>query len=141
MFIISLALIIFDRLLKILAINNILNNIGIPNILFFDLYKNYYLSFGIKINNLLIIFISIIFFIILIYLFYAKKRDISFYLISIGFLSNIFDRIFYGYVIDYVNILNINILNLSDILIFIGIIILMKKLYDKQNKNNSNRKN
>ena len=139
MFIISLVSIILDRLLKILAINNILNNIGIPNILFFDLYKNYYLSFGIKINNLLIIFISIIFFIILIYLFYTKKRDISFYLISIGFLSNIFDRIFYGYVIDYVNILNINILNLSDILIFIGIIILMKKLYDKQNKNNSNR--
>lgn len=141
MFILFLLLIIFDRLLKIFAINNILNNIGIKNILFFEFYKNYNLALGISLNNLLIIIFAIILFIFLIYFFYNKDKKIAFCFISIGFISNIFDRIFYGYVIDYINILNINIFNISDILIIIGMAILLINIIknDKQNKINSNR--
>ena len=121
-----------DRLLKFLASNNYFNNLGIKNILYLTFEKNYFLSFGIKINNNLIIFLSIIFFIFLYFYIYKKNRNISFYLIFIGAFSNLMDRIFNGYVIDYINFFNINVFNFSDILIFLGFIILIKnKLYDK----------
>ena len=58
--IIFFLLLIVDRLFKILAMNNIINNIGIKNILFFEFYKNYNLALGIKLNNIIIIFTSII---------------------------------------------------------------------------------
>lgn len=139
--IIFFLLLILDRIFKIILMNNLLNNIGIKNILFFEFYKNYNLAFGINLNNYIIIIFSIIFFILLIYLFYDKKRINGFLFIGIGFISNIFDRIIYGYVIDYINILNINVFNLSDLFIITGVIILLINLLknDKQNKINSNR--
>ena len=125
-------LLLIDRLLKYFAINNYFNNFGIKNILFLTFEKNYYSSFGIKIDNDLIIIFSIILFIILYVYIYKRDKDISLYLILIGTISNIFDRIINGYVVDYINFLNINVFNFSDILIFVGFVILIKnKLYDK----------
>ena len=139
--IIFFLLLIVDRLFKILAMNNIINNIGIKNILFFEFYKNYNLALGIKLNNIIIIFTSIILFILLIYYFYNKSNKISFCFIAVGFISNLYDRIFYGYVMDYINVFNIGIFNISDCLIIIGIILLLINITknDKKNKVNSNR--
>lgn len=42
-----------------------------------------------------------------------------------GILGNLYDRIFLGYVIDYIQILNSPIFNISDLAIIIGMIIIL----------------
>jgi signal peptidase II len=50
-------------------------------------------------------------------------------LILIGALSNLFDRILYGGVIDYLNLKNYIFFNLADVAIILGIIIYVKNLW------------
>ncbi|MGE5425487.1 MAG: signal peptidase II [Bacillota bacterium] len=44
--------------------------------------------------------------------------------IIIGAISNVLDRILFGAVIDYLDVANLTVLNLSDVLITIGLIVL-----------------
>gem|GEM_PF-1122698 len=52
--------------------------------------------------------------------------------IILGGASNVFDRFAYGGVIDYVNILGIATINLADILILLGLILLIRNSYDQR---------
>ncbi|MDD4290585.1 MAG: signal peptidase II [Patescibacteria group bacterium] len=110
----------------------------------FELHKNYGMAFGISIYNILIIPISTI---IIIFLLVAlqealrlKKYNLSFFigLIVIGAISNLMNRIFYGYVIDFISIYFFPVFNFSDLYIVIGIIFcflfLNKKPLDKNTK-------
>ena len=62
--------------------------------------------------------------------FSTGSNDIRFVLIliTVGAASNLFDRIFYGYTIDTFQFSNFSFFNLSDGLIFAGIILLILKL-------------
>lgn len=42
-----------------------------------------------------------------------------------GALSNLFDRLYWGYVLDYINIANFTVLNFADFAIVAGLIILL----------------
>ncbi len=57
----------------------------------------------------------------------------GFSLIILGGLSNFFDRIFFGYVIDWIKIfiLPISIFNIADLMIIGGITILIVKCFKK----------
>lgn len=61
----------------------------------------------------------------------TSSRD-TFVMILLGGLSNVFDRFVYGGVIDYVHILGIATINLADILIFMGLLILISQPYVKR---------
>ena len=68
----------------------------------------------------------------------AKKYDILFGVILGGILGNLIDRVFRGYVIDYLEtfILGINfpIFNLADICITLGIILMILMITGGQKK-------
>jgi len=128
----GLFLFAIDRIFKYLSLNNFFydNIIGLKNILYFDFFKNENIAFSIPVGNNFALFVSVIilFSFLIFYILKSKKENFfifssSFLLIFIGTISNIIDRIKFGYVIDYINILNINICNLSDLFIIIGFII------------------
>jgi lipoprotein signal peptidase len=50
---------------------------------------------------------------------------IAYGLIILGGVSNIFDRLFYGYTVDYVAFLNFSFFNLADGMILAGIVLLL----------------
>lgn len=52
--------------------------------------------------------------------------------ILLGGISNVFDRFAYGGVIDYVTIFGLATINLADILIFTGLILIISKSYVKR---------
>jgi lipoprotein signal peptidase len=79
------------------------------------------LFFGSTGNNTLAIILSIILLILLFYFFRKEKIPALFFLIILaGSLSNIFDRIIYGGVIDYMHFWLIPTFNLADIIIVLA---------------------
>ncbi|MCF7906314.1 signal peptidase II [Patescibacteria group bacterium] len=116
-------ILIFDRLIKSYFLKTP-DNIIINKYFSLELFKNYGLSFGINTENWLSILLSVSFFIILILFLILNKKDkyninnILLILILIS-TSNLYDRIYYGYVIDYFNIFNLTIFNLVDVFIVI----------------------
>jgi len=62
--------------------------------------------------------------IILLLLLFLKTKNTALLLIIFGGISNLFDRIYFGYVIDWINI-SISTFNIADIMIILGIICLI----------------
>ncbi|OGL64410.1 hypothetical protein A3B21_04955 [Candidatus Uhrbacteria bacterium RIFCSPLOWO2_01_FULL_47_24] len=52
--------------------------------------------------------------------------------VLLGGASNVFDRFAYGGVIDYVHIMGLATINIADILIFAGLILIMLKTYGQR---------
>ena len=137
----AIFLIIFDRFFKFLAKKFFLNNqikiIG--DFLKFNFAKNYFIAFSIPISgyilNILIILIILLLLILIIKFIQKKEFFSSIYLffIILGASSNLFDRIYYGYVIDYFDLKYFTIFNLADCLIVFGSIGLLLAL-NKKNK-------
>ena len=74
-----------------------------------------------------------------------KRNIIAFSLVFGGLFGNLIDRIFRGYVIDFIDfyIFNYNypVFNLADSFIFIGVILLLYSIYmGEDNENSSKRK-
>jgi signal peptidase II len=129
-------LIIFDQIIKFLIVNNLYNNdiIIINNFLKLTYITNTGAALGILNNN--IMFLIIISILLIWYLIKEINKEnintnntISLSLILSGALGNLIDRIFRGYVVDYISFTLFNkempIFNLADILITFGIIILL----------------
>ena len=132
----NLSLIILDRLSKWFALNH--PNFYLGNLIELKLFKNpnlYFISFN---SNLLYFLIGTALLLFL-FLFFksGQKKDFflttGFSLIILGGLSNFFDRIFFGYVIDWIKIfiLPISIFNIADLMIIGGIIILVVNFFKK----------
>lgn len=130
----SIILIFIDQIIKYLVHNYIISDIVIINN-FFSItnLSNYGAAFGILSNNIyFLIFISLI----LIYFIISeiKKNNNKGYIISLlmilsGALGNLIDRIFRGYVVDYLffELFNISfpVFNFADMLITFGTIYLI----------------
>lgn len=130
----SIILIIIDQIIKYLVHNYIINDIVIINN-FFSItnLSNYGAAFGILSNNIyFLIFISLI----LIYFIISeiKKNNNKGYIISLlmilsGALGNLIDRIFRGYVVDYISFelfsISFPVFNFADMLITFGTIYLI----------------
>ena len=138
----GIIIVIIDQLTKILIVNK--NIPIIPNFLAFNYTQNIGGAFGIgRINYILIISIFIIIGLIIFLVKENKKitNYIPYILVLSGSIGNLIDRIFRGYVIDYidVNIFNFPNFNIADICIVCGtfslIYIIFKRLI-KDTKNN-----
>lgn len=130
--VIGIAIIVLDQLTKMALINK--NIILIPNLMEFTYTKNTGAAFGIGSNN--IIMVIIVNFIILGFIIKflkdnSKKVDfpiiISLVLILSGAIGNLIDRLFRGFVIDFIdiNVLNFPNFNIADIAIVLGIFVLI----------------
>ena len=140
-YIIGIVIVIIDQLSKMLIINKKIP--VIPNFLEFNYTQNTGGAFGIgRINFILIISIIIIIGIIV---FLIKENTkitnyIPFVLLLSGSIGNLIDRIFKGYVIDFIdiNILDFPNFNIADISIVSGVIVLLYIILLKSTNDNEN---
>lgn len=135
--IISLIVIIIDRILKVLVTNNFVLNVRnkiIDGFFYITNCHNEGAAFSLFSGNVLfLIFITLIV-LFLIYRTINKENVnkigiLAYGLLLGGILGNLYDRIFYGYVIDYLHFVifkfNFAIFNLADAAIVVGAILLI----------------
>lgn len=94
------------------------------------LYLNSKLFFGLIGNNLIAVFISLIFLIIA-YQILAPKHLLEYAVITGVTLSNIFDRIFYKGVVDYIQLPFWPNFNVADVLIILSLFFILFKIIKK----------
>lgn len=139
--IIVAVIILLDQLTKMLMINKQLTII--PNLLEFTYTENTGVAFGIANSEIfLIILVSILILGIIVKFIKETQTDknilLSLYFIIAGGISNLIDRIFRGYVIDFIdiNILNFPNFNIADICITLGVFVLIfiiaKSLFENE---------
>ncbi|PIN81469.1 signal peptidase II [Candidatus Woesearchaeota archaeon CG10_big_fil_rev_8_21_14_0_10_32_9] len=117
--ILFVALLIFDQLSKILLFEKDFD-LGLFRITF---VKNTGMSFGLfQGTNLFLIFVSIIAIVAFVYFRHEFKESLFFIaLIITGTLGNLIDRIFRGFVIDFINFGWWPVFNFADSFIFVGV--------------------
>jgi len=134
----SIFIVLIDQFTKYLMFYNKKLFINKDFLLFkLDFVKNYGAAFNIFSGSTVFLsLISIFFSILLIYLILRKNTLNSFDLYSYSFIlggtiGNGIDRIFRGFVVDFINlnIINFPIFNIADISINIGFIILLYNIF------------
>jgi len=141
-YIIPILLLAIDQITKFLILKKIPQEgiflIQQNNFTFsFQLIKNQNLAFSIAIPQIFIFAIISVILIILGYLLYrAVKKDytiqiLAYLLVIVGAISNLYDRIIHGGVIDFISFnifeYQLAVFNLADIWIVIGVAILLLK--------------
>ena len=134
----SIIIILIDQFTKYLIFSNYKTFINKDFLLFrLDFVKNYGAAFNIfSGSRIFLSFISIVFSILLIYLIFRKNniQTIDLYSYSFilgGTIGNGIDRIFKGFVIDFINLnmINFPVFNIADISINIGFIFLLYSIF------------
>lgn len=131
-------LIIIDQLIKFIVFNTIAktgDSISIlPNILELNYVENTGAVFGIFMTRIFLIGVNLIIIYTVIRILISKnnefddKTNLGLSLILAGGIGNLIDRVFRGYVIDYIDItklINYPVFNFADICIFVGVILIM----------------
>ncbi|OGF25452.1 hypothetical protein A2331_05350 [Candidatus Falkowbacteria bacterium RIFOXYB2_FULL_34_18] len=112
-----------DRFLKILSSVYLKPTYIIENILQFNFAKNYFIAFSIPFTGLIlnITITSILLFLIYHLVTVLKENKIIYssclIFIILGTMSNLFDRLKYGYVIDYIDLKYFTVFNIADSMI------------------------
>ena len=137
-FSLSIFIVLIDQFTKYLIFNNKNLFINKDFLLFkLDFVKNYGAAFNtFSGSRIFLSLISIIFSILLIYLIFRKNTLNSFDLFAYSFIlggtiGNGIDRIYKGFVIDFINlnIINFPVFNIADISINIGFIFLLYNIF------------
>jgi len=98
---------------------------------------NQNVAFSLPLPQILIIVIVIVILIVLSFIWWQnlKKNNLweltAYSLIILGAVSNLIDRLIFGYVIDYINIFFWPVFNLADVMIVAGIIIYILSEFKK----------
>ena len=138
--ILGIYIILIDQLTKYIIFYNNKLLINKDFILFkLDFVKNYGAAFNFfSGNRIFLSIISIIFTIIFLYLILRKKSSTTLELYSYsyflgGTIGNGIDRIFRGFVIDFINlnIIKFPVFNIADISINIGLILILYSIFKK----------
>ena len=134
----SIFIVLIDQFTKYLMLYNKKLFIDKDFLLFkLDFVKNYGAAFNIfSGSRIFLSLISILFSILLIYLIFRKNSLNSFDLYSYSFIlggtiGNGIDRIYKGFVVDFINlnIINFPVFNIADISINIGFIFLLYNIF------------
>ncbi len=118
---------ILDRITKELAERGYFSKINGDFFLSFFLTHNYGVAFGIEFTRRIIIIFNLIALIVLIIL-YKRYEFLGLAFILGGLLGNLYDRVFYGYVIDFIHLKNFFVFNLADLFITLGGVLVFFKL-------------
>lgn len=128
----ALVLVLVDEKIKAFALKNFEDEQTLvnPNIINFAIHKNWGLAFDIPFRREFILLISVVigFFLLeMIVKNFKSHPKIAFssLIILIGAIGNVFDRIYYGFTVDYMIFFGRSALNLSDLLIIFGVVILL----------------
>ena len=131
----SALVVLIDYILKILVINN-LKPIGsitvIPDLFSLTYVENKGAAFGMLSNArwIFIVFTIVVIIFLIVFLFYKKPKskliNASLVLIIGGGIGNLIDRIFYGYVVDYLSLSFFSpVCNFADYCVTIGAFLLI----------------
>ena len=101
----------------------------IPDFMSFMHTENYNIAFSIALPYNIHTLIIPIILVCLTYYMYSKKMDImlfyAFMMIQIGGICNYIDRLYNGYVTDFISIYTFPIFNMADIYVSIGVIMIV----------------
>ncbi|MFA6295812.1 MAG: signal peptidase II [Patescibacteria group bacterium] len=139
---IGLILIFIDQLFKFIVVNYLPqdgffvlnNNFGIAS------FQNLGVAFGLPMPKVIM---YIVIFLILYFLLQKFQQELkkmnfivlfSLMLVIAGAFSNLIDRVFRGFVVDYIHLFNLSVLNLADLYIISGIIIMIVLEFKKARK-------
>lgn len=125
-------LVVADEFLKYFSLKKLPSETDIidPGLIEFAIHKNFGMAFDIPFKLELVILFSITigaFLAHVAYKNYKKHPDISFsaLVIIIGAAGNLYDRIVYGFTVDYLLILGRSAINLSDLIIITGVVLML----------------
>lgn len=126
------AIVLLDEFLKYYGLNTFPEEGNVVNhsILQFAIHKNWGIAFDIPFKLEFVIFFS---FLIGLGLFHAAYKNwkrhpditVATLIILIGALGNLYDRIVYGFTVDYIILFERSAINLSDIVIVTGVFFLL----------------
>ncbi len=146
-FIVTLAIVILDRITKNFFAGILSLGESIPiirDIFHMTLVHNTGIAFGLfKDQSITFIFMPVIAIFLLIFnIYYYRNNDealsrtyiIAFSLILAGAIGNLIDRIFYGYVIDFIDFRVWPVFNVADSAITIGAVIVAVKCFRLSSK-------
>lgn len=139
--IIAIFFVSIDRFLKILALTSFefSKKELILDIFGFSLAKNYYIAFSLPLSGPILTsaIILLILFIVYFWLTLIKKAEYTeagyLTFILFGAISNVIDRLKYGYVVDYFDLKYFTVFNVADMMIVGGVFALL--IYSIKNKN------
>lgn len=139
-FIIVTAILFFDQLSKFILTKYLAQNQSIPvinGVFHLTLIYNRGAAFGILRNQVPLFIVTSIFAVILIYFAIKKNSHRKLYslalcLILAGALGNLADRLFFGYVIDFLDFRIWPVFNLADSAITIGAVLLSWEILFKK---------
>ena len=144
---ITILLVVIDQVSKVLINNYLRLNESIKIINRFFYITNAHnegAAWSILSGNTLLLVIITFISIYLIYKYTKEYKGIFKYILYGGIIGNLIDRIFYGYVRDFIDfrIFNYNypVFNISDICIFIGIFILIIKIVKDEKDGSTSRR-
>lgn len=150
---VSLLFFIVDQAVKFLItsfieLNNSIEIIG--NFFSLTYVENHGAAFGILSGNRLFLIVVALFTMYLIYESFIKNKvlnKINFFAVSIllgGIVGNLFDRVMYGYVIDFLDFklynYNFPVFNLADTFIVLSTLVLVINMLGEKNEEDSSRK-
>lgn len=125
-------IVLCDELLKFIALKRLPaeGSLVDPGFLSLAIHKNWGIAFDIPFKLELIILFSIVIGGFLLHTAYIRAKShpqIAFatLVIVLGALGNIYDRLAYGFTVDYLILFGRSALNLSDIIIVSGVILLL----------------
>ena len=128
-----LIILALDQLSKFIVIKNLNANQSIPiikGLLYVTFVRNRGAAFGILKNQLPLFIFTALFAVVLISLVISKKKErplilnISLGLILAGAIGNLIDRLFLGYVVDFIDFRIWPVFNVADSAITIGTVLL-----------------
>ena len=147
--VISIIVLLFDQITK-LCVQTLNSSVYIiKDILYFTLAKNTGASWSILEGKVTFLIVVSIIMLILVYsLMFSypanKYNDLSFGLLFGGILGNLIDRIFYGYVRDFIGInlfgYHFPIFNIADVGVVVGVILIVIATFKGDVKNGINRR-
>ena len=140
--ILAIFFITIDRLLKNYALISNAKFSLVFDWLQFNFVKNYYIAFSIPVSgiylNLLIL--AIILFLIWQMLIYLKKHQkieaMLLFFVILGASSNLFDRLSYGFVIDYIDLKYFSVFNIADAIISCSLLFFAGRVFWLERKKN-----
>jgi len=148
---VSIPIITIDQISKLLADNYLINKIKIIKDFFYlNLVHNRGAAWGILNNHLVLLSVFMLIALALL-LFYSSKfkknirNTIAFGLITGGLIGNLIDRVFKGYVIDFLDFYifkyDYPVFNIADICIVIGMLLIIIAILKGEDENGNKSHN